>query len=475
MGFYFYKRQQSHGRFTVVRKMSDTIAAISTPPGEGGIGIIRVSGDASLEIMKKIFIGAPDNVAPRHAYYGTVADIAGNDIDKAICIYMKAPHTYTCEDVVEFQAHGGIVSTRLILRAVLDAGARMAEPGEFTKLAFMNGRIDLTQAEAVIDLIKAKSELPHDIAVNQLEGRLGEEVREIRSSLIDTLAQMAVNIDFPDEDIEQVSYDNFVEDLTLQAGRIDKLIRTADTGKIAREGVKAAIVGRPNVGKSSLMNELLGEGRVIVTDVPGTTRDTIEETASISGVPLVLVDTAGIRDATDEIEKIGIVKSKREIEAADLVILVIDGSQPLESEDLEIIEAVRDRKLLVVINKEDLGEVVSKEDVQRILPQADIIKTSLKKRCNGTDPVTAKLGQVIAGGSVRSENGNIVTNERHLASLKSAEKSLLSAKELLERNEPLEIVEIDAHSASDSLGEIIGEAAGDEILDAVFSKFCLGK
>lgn len=455
--------------------MSDTIAAISTPPGEGGIGIIRVSGEASFDIMGKVFTGATKKIEPRHVYYGTAVGSDGREIDEVICIYMKAPHTYTCEDVVEFQAHGGMISTKRILRSVLDAGARMAEPGEFTKLAFLNGRLDLTQAEAVIDLIKAKSEVPHDIAVSQLEGRLGGEVREIRAEMIDTLAQMAVNIDFPDEDIEQVAYDSFIEELSGDAKRVRKLIETADTGRIAREGIKGVIVGRPNVGKSSLMNELLGEGRVIVTDIPGTTRDTIEEMASLAGLPLVLVDTAGIRDASDEIEKIGIVRSKQELRAADIVILVIDGSEALKPEDLEIIDSVKNKKVLAVLNKKDLGSVVTFEDIQDKLGDAAVISTSLKKHGNGFDTISEELHKMITGGDIRSEQGNIITNERHTAALKNAERSLLSAVDLLKRDEPLEIAEIDAHSACDSLGEILGETAGEEVLDAVFSKFCLGK
>lgn len=455
--------------------MSDTIAAISTPVGEGGIGIVRLSGPKSQEILQQVFTPLPEVIKPRHAYFGNVINITDNSIiDEAICIYMKAPHSYTCEDVVEIQAHGGTVSLRMILRDVISAGARIAEPGEFTKLAFLNGRIDLIQAEAVIDVIKAKSEIPLSIAERQLQGKLGVEINKIRGKMLDILAQMAVNIDFPDEDIEQVAYDDFAFGLSEIKSRVRKLIETADSGRIAREGIKVAIIGRPNVGKSSLMNSILGENRAIVTDIPGTTRDTIEEVASISGIPIVLTDTAGIRDTDDVIEKIGIERSYQKVDDSDLIVLVIDGSVPLENEDIEIIKSVRDKNVLIVINKRDIGKAVSIEEIKRFLPNADIVSTALI-RPDGADIVMNKIRDMFMNGLDITGERNIVTNERHHDALKRSYDSLEAADELLKSMQPLEIAEIEVHSSYDALGEIIGETAGEEIIDTVFAKFCLGK
>lgn len=455
--------------------MADTIAAISTPVGEGGIGIVRLSGSKALSIMKEVFTPLPEEVEPRHAYFGKVINVKDNSIiDEAICIYMNAPHSYTCEDVVEIQAHGGTVSLRMILRNVINAGARIAEPGEFTKLAFLNGRIDLIQAEAVIDVIKAKSEVPLSIAERQLQGKLGVEITQIRSKMLNILAQMAVNIDFPDEDIEQVAYDDFSFSLLECKNRIKKLLDTADSGRIAREGIKVAIIGRPNVGKSSLMNSILGENRAIVTDIPGTTRDTIEEVASISGIPIVITDTAGIRETDDVIEKMGIERSFEKAEDSDLVVLVIDGSVPLEKEDIEIIKGIRQKNILIVINKRDLGKAVSIEEIKRFLPEADFVSTALIKP-DGADIVMNKIRDMFMTGLDISGERNIVTNERHHAALQRAYDHVNSAIDLLERLQPLEISEIDVHSSYDALGEIIGETAGEEIIDTVFAKFCLGK
>ena len=468
--------------------MSDTIAAISTPAGSGGIGIVRVSGPESLSIMRKVMQDCPDAPKDRHAYYSKVVSAgSGEVIDEAIFIYMKAPHTYTREDVLEIQAHGSIVAIRSILREVLAAGARLAEPGEFTKLAFLNGRIDLAQAEAVIDLINAKSEIPERIAVSQLGGRLSREVTSLREALVDVLAEMAVNIDFPDEDIEEFTYDKFIGALDEVEQVVRRLLETADRGKIAREGLKIAIVGKPNVGKSSLMNGLLGQNRVIVTAIPGTTRDTVEESVSIGGMPVVLVDTAGMRESEDLVESIGIERSREEIEAADLIIFVIDGAEHLEDEDLETGRRIaetrannRSKRVIVVLNKEDLGAAVIGQEIRELLcvaeddPSVSVIRTSLITD-SGADAVRSEILRMLDSGAVISENGNTITNERHRQALLSADASLREASGLLKRREALEIAEVEARAAFDKLGEIIGESAGEEILDAVFSRFCLGK
>ena len=456
--------------------MGDTIAAIATPQGEGGIGIVRISGDESLNIMKKILRPFPAEVKPRYAYYGNIVNPENeNVIDEAICLYMKAPHSYTCEDVVEIQAHGGIVSIRLILRTVLDCGARMAEPGEFTKLAFLNGRMDLAQAEAVIDVIKAKSEMPLQIAETiEPQAQREKAKKQLAESLRDVLAQMAVNIDFPDEDIEQVESQRFCEDLSEVKEKVQNLLDTCDNGRIAKEGIRVAIVGKPNVGKSSLMNALLGENRAIVTNIPGTTRDTIEESATIHGLPLVLTDTAGIRETDDVIEQMGIQKSHEEMEAADLVVLVLDGSRSLSSEDVEILKQNEGQRVLVVLNKNDLGEAVSQDEVKDILPEAEIVQTSLL-RLSGADAVTHRIQEMFLEGIQNMQERNIVTSERHRDALNRGMESITDGMNLLEMGESIEICELQVHNAYEALGEIIGETAGDEILDTVFSKFCLGK
>lgn len=473
---------------TDYEKYRDTIAAISTPPGEGGIGIVRMSGPLSLSIMEKLFVPANIEIsntfsyAPRHAYFGYFNDNSGNLIDDVICLYLKAPHTYTREDMVEIQAHGSPVSLRLILKALLSAGCRLAEPGEFTKLAFMNGRIDLSQAEAVMDLISAKTDTPHGIALKQLSGKLKEEIEEIRDKLRNVLAQITVNIDFPDEDIEQREYVHLISELKSVKDKVEKIAITSETGRIARDGVKVAIVGRPNVGKSSLMNGILGEDRAIVTNIPGTTRDTIEEQANFQGIPIILTDTAGIRESDDVVEKIGIDRAKTHIESTDIVLFVIDGSEELREEDFAIIDLINkvkdgtgnSKKIIVVINKSDLPQRITDEDISHLTPYSVIIHTSLIK-FDGAETVVKEIGKLVNNGTVISEMGNIITNERHTSALNRAIVELKEAINGLEINDALEMIEIPAHAAYDSLGEIIGEAAGDEILDAVFTKFCLGK
>lgn len=460
--------------------MSDTITAIATPLGEGGIGVVRIGGDDSLAIMKKLFKECPENVEPRHAYFGHVVKEDGEIIDEAVFIYMKGPASYTGEDMVEIQAHGSNVSLRHIVREAINRGARMAEPGEFTKLAFLNGKLDLSQAEAVIDIIKARTDMTLDIAEKQKEGRLSENIESIRETLLDVLAKMAVNIDYPDEDIEEIEYSEHVNDLRWVQGSIEELIDTAAIGKIAREGIKVAIVGKPNVGKSSLMNAILGEGRVIVTDIPGTTRDTVEESANINGVPIVLTDTAGIRDTDDQIERIGIKKTEKAIATADMIMLVIDGSSDLEDEDDEIlryIEHISGDRILVVINKEDLGHSVDEEYINNKIPGADIIKTSLigENAIKAANMVSSVISKKFDIANIMNTESDIITSERQLAALKSADDDIDTAISILESGDAVEIAEVHAHSAYDTLGEIIGDAASDDVLDAVFSKFCLGK
>ena len=467
--------------------MADTIAAISTAPGEGGIGIVRVSGPESASLMKRLMLSCPEEIEPRHAYLGKVvkdsSDARSEIIDEAIFLYMQEPASYTGEDMLEIQGHGSNVSLKAILAAVLDSGVpgvRMADPGEFTKLAFLNGKMDLSQAEAVIDIIKAKTDLSLEIAEGQRAGRLSERIRDIRESLLDVLAQMAVDIDYPDEDYETDSYERLIDQLRWVHADVEELLDTVSIGRIAREGVRAVIVGKPNAGKSSLMNAILGEGRVIVTDIPGTTRDTVEESASLGGVPIVLVDTAGLRDSEDKVEKIGIERTTQAIAGADLVILVIDGSQDLNDEDekvLSFIEKMSTDHMLVVMNKEDLGKTVTEEAVLARLPGVRIISTSLvdKGALEAAKKVSEAVGEMFDLSGINVREANIVTNERHVHLLRKASLDIDEAICMLQNGEPVEVAELSAHYAYESLGKIIGEEVGEEILNTVFSKFCLGK
>ena len=469
--------------------MADTIAAISTAPGEGGIGIVRVSGPESSSLMRRLMLSCPENIEPRHAYHGKIvkdsSEPSAEVIDEGIFLFMKGPASYTGEDMLEIQGHGSNVSLKAILSAILESGlpdVRLADPGEFTKLAFLNGKMDLSQAEAVIDIIKAKSDLSLEIAEGQRAGRLSDTIKEIREALLDVLAEMAVDIDYPDEDYgdESGAYREIIDQLRWIHADVEDLLSTARIGRIAREGVRAVIVGKPNAGKSSLMNAILGEGRVIVTDVPGTTRDTVEENASMGGVPIVLVDTAGLRDSDDKVEKIGIEKTTHAIAGADLVILVFDGSQELDEEDDKVIsyvEKMSSDNILVVINKEDLGKSVTEEEILKKLPGVRIISTSLvgKGAVEAAKKVSEAVGEMLDLGSINVKEMNIVTNQRHVHMLRKASIDIDEAINVLRSGEPVEVAELSAHYAYESLGKIIGEEVGDEILDIVFSKFCLGK
>ena len=448
----------------------DTIAAISTAYGEGGIGVIRVSGDEAFDIVQKIFSG---KLRDRFMSYGNIFSEKGI-IDEAMVCCFKAPRSYTAEDVCEIQCHGSLVSLRKILALVIEKGARLAEPGEFTKRAFLNGRLDLTQAEAVMDIIRAKTDRTFEVAVDQLKGSFSLKIKELRNALTDVLVSLTVNIDYPDEDIEEVTYDRLKNDLGSVLEKVKKLIDTADTGRIMREGLRVSIIGKPNVGKSSLMNALLKESRAIVTSIPGTTRDTIEESLSIGGIPVILTDTAGIRKTDDIIEKIGIEKSKDAFNKSDLVIFIADLSRALEDEDREILEVISDRKVICLMNKSDLETVLDKEELKRALPKAVFIEGSLTEE-TGVNELEDAIKSMVYGGEIRQEESTIVTNVRHMDLLKSAYSSLKDAINLTELGEPLELIEIDVNQAYISLGLIIGEEAGDDIINEVFRRFCLGK
>lgn len=457
--------------------MEDTIAAVATAYGEGGIGIIRISGEEALPILQEIFEfhGDTDTFTSRRMTYGKIIDKEKNQIiDEVLAVYMKGPKTYTAEDVVEINCHGSMVSLRKTLALVLRKGARLAEPGEFTKRAFLNGRLDLSQAEAVIDMIRAKTDKSFDVAVSQLEGRLSLKVEEIRQKLLDLLVDITVNIDYPDEDIEEMTYEKLEESIVETQDMIEKLLATSSTGRMIREGIKIAIVGKPNVGKSSLMNGLLKEKRAIVTDIPGTTRDTIEEVLSIRNIPVYLVDTAGIRETSDKVEKMGIEKSKEAFNQADFILFLLDGSRPLEEEDLQIMEFLKERKSLVLINKRDLGEAISIEEIAAKLPASQVIEASLLKG-QGITEIEDAVEDLVYGGEIVQKESMMVNNVRHIELLQQAVKSLTDALHMSERREALDFIEVDVKNAYERLGEIIGETVSDDIINEVFARFCLGK
>lgn len=457
--------------------MEDTIAAVATAYGEGGIGIIRISGEEALPILQEIFEfhGDTDTFISRRMTYGKIIDKEKNQIiDEVLAVYMKGPKTYTAEDVVEINCHGSMVSLRKTLALVLRKGARLAEPGEFTKRAFLNGRLDLSQAEAVIDMIRAKTDKSFDVAVSQLEGRLSLKVEEIRQKLLDLLVDITVNIDYPDEDIEEMTYEKLEGSIVETQDMIEKLLATSSTGKMIREGIKIAIVGKPNVGKSSLMNGLLKETRAIVTDIPGTTRDTIEEVLSIRNIPVYLVDTAGIRETSDKVEKMGIEKSKEAFNQADFILFLLDGSRPLEEEDLQIMEFLKERKSLVLINKRDLGEAISIEEISAKLPASQVIEASLLKG-QGITEIEDAVEDLVYGGEIVQKESMMVNNVRHIELLQQAVKSLTDALHMSERREALDFIEVDVKNAYERLGEIIGETVSDDIINEVFARFCLGK
>lgn len=457
--------------------MEDTIAAVATAYGEGGIGIIRISGEEALPILQEIFEfhGDTDTFTSRRMTYGKIIDKEKNQIiDEVLAVYMKGPKTYTAEDVVEINCHGSMVSLRKTLALVLRKGARLAEPGEFTKRAFLNGRLDLSQAEAVIDMIRAKTDKSFDVAVSQLEGRLSLKVEEIRQKLLDLLVDITVNIDYPDEDIEEMTYEKLEESIVETQDMIEKLLETSSTGKMIREGIKIAIVGKPNVGKSSLMNGLLKETRAIVTDIPGTTRDTIEEVLSIRNIPVYLVDTAGIRETSDKVEKMGIEKSKEAFNQADFILFLLDGSRSLEEEDLQIMEFLKERKCLVLINKRDLGEAISIEEISAKLPASQVIEASLLKG-QGITEIEDAVEDLVYGGEIVQKESMMVNNVRHIELLQQAVKSLTDALHMSERREAMDFIEVDVKNAYERLGEIIGETVSDDIINEVFARFCLGK
>ncbi len=449
-----------------------TIAAISTAAGEAGIGVVRMTGPQSLEIAQKVFSGKLEN---RRMIFGRVSDPSTDKIcDEVLCVYMKAPHSYTGEDVVEFQCHGSVIVIKNILELLLRNGAEAAERGEFTKRAFLNGKLDLSQAEAVIDLIRARSSAGSTAALAQLEGTISKAVSEIRKEMMDLLVNLTVNMDYPDEDIEQLSYNNMLESLSSIDDVLCKLKASAAEGKIIREGLSVAITGKPNVGKSSLMNAFLKENRSIVTDVPGTTRDTIEEQASVRGIAIKFIDTAGIRDSEDKVESIGIERSRLALRGADLALIVLDASSPLTTEDYEILKSAEELPHIIVFNKTDITGAELLPDAQEISAGKRTVKISAKTGI-GLEKLESEIEAFITGGRVRKENDPLLTNVRHIRLVEKALYEIKEAKDMCGRQEAMDFIEVNVKAAFDYLGEIIGETATDQVINEVFSRFCLGK
>ncbi len=458
--------------------IDDTIAAISTPIGAAGIGIVRISGPDAVPVAESVFRNKKKRKlsdARNHSMlYGHVVDAAGNVVDEVLVSLMRGPHSFTAEDVVEINCHGGVVAVRKTLEAVLNAGARPAEPGEFSKRAFLNGRIDLAQAESVIDLINAKTEKSLQVAVDQLGGSLSGQVRAIGDQLLELMAHIEAGIDFPEHDIEELSRAQIEEKTASALSHIRKMIESAATGKVFREGLKTAIIGKPNVGKSSLLNALLREKRAIVTDIPGTTRDIIEEVVSIRGIPLVLVDTAGIRETEDVVEKIGVERSKEMFTEADLVLLMIDASTGLTEEDREILPLVGDKKCLVIINKTDIKKDFDVSEIQRHTGKKDVIEMSLF-RGEGLETLEKRIEEIVYAGVTPGREDILVTSIRHKNALEKAARSLEEVLAAVSAHLPTDCMAIDLKAAWDSLGEITGETVSEDLVDQIFSRFCIGK
>ncbi len=465
---------------------SDTIAAISTPIGESGIGIVRISGPKALRIAQELFRDKKLNkkkikeFSNYTVHYGFVVDPGSEEkIDEVILVLMKKPQTYTREDTVEFNCHGGILSLRKVLETVINYGARMAEPGEFTKRAFLNGRIDLSQAEAVIDLIQAKTESSLSSSLAQLGGSLKKKIADLRNRLIRISAEIEAPIDFPDQDIKEINPKKVEEDISYILKEVNSLKETLDYGKILKEGINALIVGKTNVGKSSLFNTLLRENRAIVTHLPGTTRDTIEELINIKGIAFKVIDTAGLKTPENIIEEVSIKRMMKHLQEAKLILAMFDTSVPLSSEDKEVIKEIKkgkneSKKVIVIENKIDLKEKIDRQKLFGLLNIKDSIKMSLKEKI-GTEELEEKLARAATEGLVIPENGVVINNMRQANRLNRAKQGLEHVLTGLKDKITYDFLTVDLKDALDSLGEITGDSISDEIVNDIFSRFCIGK
>jgi len=458
--------------------LDDTIAAVGTAPGEAGIGIIRLSGKRSQDILGQIFRGKKakdvNEMPSRYMSYGFIYDEEGKKIDEVLAVIMRAPYSYTGEDVVEIHCHGGVISIRKIMELVLKKGARLAEAGEFTKRGFLNGRIDLAQSEAVIDIITAKTDEGLENAVNQLQGELSLKVKEVMDKLMSMLAHIEASIDFPEHDIEEVTSENLKSQGNEALGILKELQDTYYEGKIQREGLSTAIIGRPNVGKSSLLNLLLRENRAIVTDIPGTTRDIIEEYLNVKGVLIKLIDTAGLRETEDVVEKIGVEKTKEALNRADLVIFIVDASKKLTEEDMAIASMIKQKKVIVAANKIDAGIEADLEALGEIFDGHNIIKMSVKDK-KGIDLLEEAIYNTAYSGNVKSKSSAVVSNIRHKSLIDKAVDSIEKAMEAIDEGIPVDLISVDIKDAWRYLGEITGDTVEEDIITEIFSRFCIGK
>lgn len=453
--------------------MNDTIVAISSAVGEGAIGIVRMSGPESYDILNKIFVpNQKKKIINRMMTYGWIKNL-DVILDEVMVVYLKAPATYTKEDMVEIYCHGGVIAIKRVLDFILEQNVRMADAGEFTKLAFLNGRLDLSQAEAVMDLVSAKTEKGFDLAYNQLEGTLSTKINNVRGNLLKLVANLEVCIDYPEEDIEDVTYDEITSTFSDVKGDIEHLLTNSDNGRIIREGIKVAIIGKPNVGKSSLLNALLKEARAIVTDIAGTTRDVIEEHLNIQGIPIRIIDTAGIRETSDQIEKIGVERSKEIFNEADMVIFVLNANEILSDEDRELIELVSHKKSIIVVNKMDLETKIELSHIKEKLDHLSIVKTSLLKE-QGIQEVEEAIVKMVYDGDIQS-NTQIISNSRHIQALKQAVISIDAALAAAESRMPYDFIQVDTLDCLEYLGKVTGETVESDIVKEIFGQFCLGK
>ncbi|MBM7645528.1 tRNA modification GTPase [Scopulibacillus daqui] len=455
----------------------DTIAAISTPMGEGAIAIIRLSGPDAIEIADKIYKGKSKlkEVETHTIHYGKMINPEnGAVIEEVMVSVMRAPKTFTREDVVEINCHGGVMSVNKVLELTLRNGARLAEPGEFTKRAFLNGRIDLSQAEAVMDLIRSKTDRAMTVAMGQMEGRLSKLVQSLRQTLLEIIASVEVNIDYPEYDAEEITNGILLEKAKMVRDKIEELLVTAKQGKILREGLSTVIIGRPNVGKSSLLNSLVHENKAIVTDIPGTTRDVIEEYVNIRGVPLRLVDTAGIRETEDIVERIGVERSRKVLKEADLILLLLNYNEALTEEDRKLFKAIEGMDAIIIVNKTDLEQNISLNDVKKLADGRPIITTSLLKE-EGVNDLEQAIASLFFEQGIETQDITYVSNIRHITLLNQAKEAINDAINSMSLGVPVDMAQIDVRRTWEILGEIVGDTVSESLIDQLFSQFCLGK